>query len=157
MNAPLKLDPGILTWTPDRVALLRRHYTAGLSAAESAILLGGVTKNAVISKRNRLGLVGQVRMTTAQDGSVSLRHVRTRALRLNLHREPKFSSTPLPAMDGAPPEGADPKPLVAHRRGECLWPLGPAEQEGDWRTLFCCAPVAGGRRYCPTHARRARP
>lgn len=59
---------------------------------------------------------------------------------------------PLPDMDAPPPVDARPKPLAWHRRGECLWPLGAARTAGDWRTLFCCAPVSVGRRYCPTHA-----
>jgi hypothetical protein len=61
----------------------------------------------------------------------------------------------LPPMDAPLPGCAHPKVLADHRSSECLWPLGPAEAPGDWRTLFCCAPVAARRRYCPDHARLA--
>lgn len=61
---------------------------------------------------------------------------------------------PLPRMDAPAPVHAQPKRLADHRMGECIWPLGPAEAEGDWRTLFCCAP-ATRRRYCAEHAQRA--
>ena len=44
-------------WTPARTALLVAHYQAGMSAAQSAVLIGTVSKNAVISKRRRLGLM----------------------------------------------------------------------------------------------------
>ncbi|MBV9511814.1 MAG: hypothetical protein JO303_16195, partial [Caulobacteraceae bacterium] len=43
-------------WSPRRVEVLRRHHALGLSAGQSAELLGGVSRNAVICKRNRLGL-----------------------------------------------------------------------------------------------------
>ena len=62
-------------------------------------------------------------------------------------------------MDVSPPVATRPKRLADHRRGECIWPLGPIEAAGDWRTLFCCAPVNGqhfrGGRYCAEHAVRA--
>jgi hypothetical protein len=58
-------------------------------------------------------------------------------------------------MDHPPPAGARPRPLAGHKSGECLWPLGSAEQPGDWRTLFCCAPAAPRRVYCEVHAARA--
>lgn len=138
-------------WTRERVALLRRHYAVGLSAAESAILLG-VSKNAVISKRNRLGLQGAVRSlgpkvsAKEQDQSPKIRRA----------REPKFRRLPLPDMDLPLPPGAAPKALAFHKRGECVWPLGGAEAPGDWRTLFCRAPATIGRRYCTAHLQRAR-
>lgn len=139
-------------WTPDRIDLLRRHFAVGLTATESAILLG-VTKNAVISKRTRLGLLGTVRMTWRGDAEPASR---VRESRIRCAPTPKLRRLPLPDMDQPPPPDADPKMLAQRQRGECAWPLGPAEQEGDWRTLFCCAPAHPGGRYCSAHATRAR-
>ncbi|QUD88035.1 GcrA family cell cycle regulator [Phenylobacterium montanum] len=141
-----------LGWTPDRVDLLRRHFAVGLTAAESAILLG-VSKNAVISKRTRMGLLGGVRLFKAGEAAPQRRG---REPRLKLTPTPQFRRLPLPDMDQPPPPAARPKPLAQRERGECAWPLGAAEQEGDWRTLFCCAPVRPGGRYCCAHAARAR-
>ena len=53
------------------------------------------------------------------------------------------------------PAGSIPKRLADHKRGDCLWPLGPTRDEGDWRTLFCCAPVSGRGSYCARHGERA--
>lgn len=45
------------SWTPDREALLKILWTQGLSASEIARKLGnGVSKSAVISKKDRMGL-----------------------------------------------------------------------------------------------------
>ena len=153
MNGPANLPRAGEGWTASRVALLRRHFDVGLTAAESALLLGGVSKNAVISKRTRLGLVGVARPSAQPQG---LGKSAASEARLRLRPEPQFRRLPLPDMNQPPPSDASPKTLARHRTGECLWPLGGAEEAGDWRTLFCCAPAAPGRRYCQTHISRAR-
>ncbi|HVY34851.1 MAG TPA: GcrA family cell cycle regulator, partial [Caulobacteraceae bacterium] len=49
-----------MSWTPERVARAAKFWTEdGLSAAEIAQRLGGVTRNAVIGKLCRIGLAGQ--------------------------------------------------------------------------------------------------
>jgi len=143
------------SWTADRVAALVEHYNTGLSAAESAALIGGVSKNAVVSKRRRLGL-----LATA---SVGARSAADRGLpRLTglgrIHRfrcPPALPTSPLPKMDDPPPAGARPSRLVERGFGMCAWPLGPAHEPGDYQTLFCGAPTVGCGRYCESHAARA--
>lgn len=46
-------------WSDERVLKLKSLWTAGLSASQIARALGGVTRNAVIGKLYRLGLVGR--------------------------------------------------------------------------------------------------
>lgn len=45
-----------MSWTPDREALLKILWAQGLSAQQIAKRLGGVSRNAVIGKRIRMGL-----------------------------------------------------------------------------------------------------
>jgi len=45
-----------MSWTDERVELLKRMWTEGQSASQIAKELGGVTRNAVIGKVHRLGL-----------------------------------------------------------------------------------------------------
>ncbi len=45
-----------MTWTDERVELLKKMWTEGQSASQIAKELGGVTRNAVIGKVHRLGL-----------------------------------------------------------------------------------------------------
>jgi len=134
-------------WSPRRIQLLRVHHVQGLSAARSAELIGGVSRNAVISKRRRLGLRGE--HPCAEPSPV--RACAADKLR-GFHRPPLFRCEPLPNMDFELPPGAAPKRLVDRAPGECAWPLGPAQEEGDYRTLFCCAPVAPRSAYCACHA-----
>ena len=44
-----------MSWTDERVTMLRDLWAKGLSASQIAVQLGGVTRNAVIGKAHRLG------------------------------------------------------------------------------------------------------
>lgn len=52
-------------WTDERVELLRKLWSEGLSASQIAAHLGGVSRNAVIGKVHRLKLSSRGRATTA--------------------------------------------------------------------------------------------
>ncbi|WP_208433751.1 GcrA family cell cycle regulator [Bartonella taylorii] len=54
-------------WTCERVELLKKFWSEGLSASQIAAQLGGVSRNAVIGKVHRLKLPG--RGKTAQGGA----------------------------------------------------------------------------------------
>jgi hypothetical protein len=147
--------PVEVAWSPGRVEQLRLHHAMGLSAAVSAELIGGVSRNAVISKRRRLGLVGANplqsalrRMRTARRGAETKSSLRWQGPS-NLRCEP------LPDMDWPPPPDAQPRFLADKRSGQCAWPLGPAEAPADFRTRFCCAPTERRRSYCAAHQARA--
>ena len=45
-----------MSWTPERVEILKKMWSEGQSASQIAGELGGVTRNAVIGKVHRLGL-----------------------------------------------------------------------------------------------------
>ena len=50
-----------MSWTDDRVELLKKLWADGLSASQIAAELGGITRNAVIGKVHRLGLSGRAK------------------------------------------------------------------------------------------------
>jgi hypothetical protein len=143
--------PNAEGWSPRRVDLLRKHHALGLSAARSAELLGDVSRNAVISKRSRLGL-NSVRSPADTECNRQL----FAQGRLRLIRPPALRCEPLPNMEFELPPGAVPKRLCNRGLAECAWPLGVADAEGDHLTRFCCAPVDGLGSYCASHAAIAR-
>jgi hypothetical protein len=62
-----------MSWTDERVELLKKLWADGLSASQIANQLGGVTRNAVIGKVHRLSLSGRakpVRSSKFGDGSM---------------------------------------------------------------------------------------
>jgi GcrA cell cycle regulator len=157
-------DVAASTWPSSRVELLRVHHALGLSALVSARLIGGVSRNAVISKRRRLGLTGANPLQAAMRALGRASRAACGLSNAHAHRPRRHPldgagaapGEPLPFMDWPPPPGARPKSLADREAGECAWPLGPAEASGDHRTRFCCAPVKRGRPYCPCHQLRAR-
>src|SRR5690606_10360477 len=54
-------DTKRMSWTDERVELLKRLWADGLSASQIAGELGGVTRNAVIGKVHRLSLSGRAK------------------------------------------------------------------------------------------------
>ena len=82
-----------MTWTEERVDLLRKRWGEGLSAGQIAAELGGaMTRNAVISKAHRLGLA----------------HGRANAPSTPRSRKP--SPPPEPSEAVEPPAQNDPSP-----------------------------------------------
>ena len=134
-------------WTPERVAALRTLWREGLSAAEVARRLGGVTRNAVIGKVWRLGLSGGRPPKPPRP--------RRGAAGPPRRRPPARTGRRLPAGAPCPPPW-DPGPgLVADlldlRPGDCRWPLGDPRAPNF---AFCGRPAEGGP-YCGGHRRLA--
>jgi GcrA cell cycle regulator len=55
-----------MSWTDERIELLKKLWSDGLSASQIAGELGSVTRNAVIGKVHRLGLSGRAKSSSAQ-------------------------------------------------------------------------------------------
>ena len=54
-----------MSWTDERVELLKKLWADGLSASQIAAELGGITRNAVIGKVHRLGLSGRAKSSSS--------------------------------------------------------------------------------------------
>ncbi|MEO3998075.1 GcrA family cell cycle regulator [Mesorhizobium sp. CAU 1732] len=55
-----------MNWTDERVEMLKKLWSEGLSASQIATQLGGVSRNAVIGKVHRLKLSARGRTSSAQ-------------------------------------------------------------------------------------------
>jgi len=116
-------DAGV-TWTAERVGLLRKLWGEGLSASEIASELGErATRNAVLGKGHRLGLV-----RSAATGAGTPRPRKP-------NRRPEPPLTAEPSGQNAPvltPTMVDPQPAeeaeVARPREEALVPVQKLEQ-----------------------------
>jgi GcrA cell cycle regulator len=83
-----------MSWTDERVELLKRMWAEGQSASQIAKELGGVTRNAVIGKVHRLGLSNR-----AGDGAAE-------------RDEAPEAAAPAPRAEAAPPRTAEPAPAA---------------------------------------------
>ena len=138
-----------MSWTDDRVTVLKKLWLEGLSASQIAKQLGGVTRNAVIGKVHRLGLSGRAAPSQpARAVFKAPRPARPAAAAPVIRRaEPVQRTEPLRMRAPEEPGSATVLTLGAHM---CKWPIGdPSSNE----FTFC------GRRsdqtYCSEHARVA--
>lgn len=150
-----------MSWTDERVELLKKLWSEGLSASQIAGRLGAVTRNAVIGKVHRLGLSG--RATTSR-----MKTLRPRVRIANPKRpaKPRFALSGNPAVRALYSENEPYVPPVedlviplAERKSiqtltecSCRWPIGDP-QLADFH--FCGKGKVPGLPYCEVHARRA--
>ena len=50
-----------MSWTPDRVELLKKLWGSGKTASQIAEIIGGVSRNAVMGKSHRLNLSAKLK------------------------------------------------------------------------------------------------
>ena len=150
-----------MSWTEDRVELLKKLWSEGLSASQIAGRLGSVTRNAVIGKVHRLGLSG--RATTSR---ISTGRTRTRIASARRVAKPRFATgnSALRALyhpDAEPfvPQHEEFDIPLAERKSlqdltetNCRWPIGDPQHD-DFH--FCNRSKVTGLPYCEFHARRA--
>jgi len=154
-----------MSWTDERVELLRKLWQDGLSASQIAAELGSVTRNAVIGKVHRLGLSGRAKTTTAPaqrprkatkpvvKAPVVFHHASRGGAALatvimpvaleeqELHVMPAAANVVIPMTRRVS--------IMELREGVCRWPLGDP-LAADF--AFCGNDCGIGNTYCTHHA-----
>lgn len=163
----------VLTWSDDRVELLKKLWEAGLSASQIAAELGGgISRNAAIGKIHRLGLSGRAkghetkprkqrspRPTMAPSRRVlALRQAIDQASSdthaANLEAAAEFDPSTISVSDAEIPAKRRIASIVDLQDHHCRWPIGEVGSD----TFYFCG--AGGRKldglpYCARHCRAA--
>lgn len=154
-----------MSWTEERVELLRKLWLDGLSASQIAAELShGITRNAVIGKVHRLGLSGRVKATPvaapatprprpaarpAPPRPIAPAVIGATALAIRpqtiARAEPEMEAVIIPLSERVT--------IMELREAMCRWPMGDPTSP-DFR--FCGARSAeAGAPYCTAHARVA--
>lgn len=157
-------------WTDEREALLKTLWEVdGISASKCAGVLG-VTRNAVIGKVHRMGMVKRGKSPAAKpngrNGSAGKYRgvvAAARKARAAKAKPPKQDRVKLPPADIFAPAAGDlavgawnalpgtaPVTLELLARDGCRWPIGE-----DAPFLFCGCKAAAGSSYCATHRHRS--
>jgi GcrA cell cycle regulator len=148
-----------MSWTDERVELLKKLWADGLSASQIAGELGGITRNAVIGKVHRLGLSGR-----AKSPSSSVPRARKpRSHMMRVQRPMSRGNTALALayeMDQEPEQElveniipiGQRRTLLELNEDTCRWPIGdPATTE----FFFCGGKPLSSLPYCTYHSRVA--
>ena len=156
-----------MSWTDERIALLKKMWKEGKSAAEIAKTLGkGVTRNAVIGKAHRMGLSGRPSpikkpVPVKKEGAAA-------AAPRKETKEVAKKAAPAPSGKTNPgfvkeaeelkkiekevvPLGGGVSLLELNER-MCKWPIGDP-READF--TFCGRGIRVGTPYCHDHAAMA--
>ena len=158
-----------MSWTNERVELLKKLWSEGLSASQIAGELGGVTRNAVIGKVHRLGLSGRAKSSSS---SAKPRRPRTAAPSSAAPKKPtpqpqsigatalKADITPAPVVEAKPEIEpiADVVPIsqratiLTLTERTCKWPIGDPATDDFY---FCGRQSEAGVPYCTYHCKIA--
>ena len=148
-----------MSWTDERVELLKKLWADGLSASQIANELGSVTRNAVIGKVHRLGLSGRAKSLSSS--APRPRKPRTHAM-LRIRPTMRGNTALAAVFDldfAAEPdlvENIVPKgqrcSLHELNDSKCRWPNG---DPGSAEYAYCGGKPVEGFPNCGYHARVA--
>jgi GcrA cell cycle regulator len=158
-----------MSWTNERVELLKKLWGDGLSASQIAGELGGVTRNAVIGKVHRLGLSGRAKSSSS---SAKPRRARTATPGSTAPKKPshqpqtvgatalKADIDPVPVVEAKPSVEpiADLVPIsqrasiLTLTERTCKWPIGDPATDDFY---FCGRQSDAGVPYCAHHCKIA--
>ena len=152
-----------MSWTDERVELLKKLWSEGLSASQIAAQLGGVTRNAVIGKVHRLSLSGRAKPASnnprprklraaSADRSMTRTFVSgNTVMKTHAHPAPRRLPAPVALEDIVVPISMKVS-LLALSDTMCKWPEGDPGTEGFH---FCGHRNWNSLPYCEYHSRLA--
>ncbi len=146
-----------MAWTDDRVEMLKKLWTEGLSASQIAKQLGGVTRNAVIGKVHRLGLSGRATPSRPPRRTVTVSRPRPAVRPQRAPTAPAAPRRPAvaairPPMKPAPLPNGEYATVLTLSDHICRWPIG---DPGEADFQFCGRRSKTGSPYCEAHAQMA--
>ncbi len=156
-----------MSWTDERIEILRTLWDRGMSASQISEQLGGnITRNAVIGKAHRLGLKSRpspVKSESARKIPPAIPKVavappvaapivpdRAVAAPAAIITRPQVAPMPSPAPVPRRPRAEGDKVITLLDLNDkiCKWPIGHPDED-DFH--FCGSPVNPGTPYCGEH------
>ena len=168
----------MMSWTDERVEVLKKMWGEGQSASVIAKALGGVTRNAVIGKVHRLGLSNRTTSISSKSAAKSKTSSKAKPPTQtgpsrpatkgeNIRITPPAVRKIIPAGQPLPPQPSaneiSPEALAKVSEVEktakkislmeltektCKWPVGDPATNDFW---FCGLSVQTGKPYCEAH------
>lgn len=150
-----------MSWTDERVDLLKKLWTDGFSASQIAMRLRGVTRMAVIGKVHRLGLSGRATTVRMKSHHAGLGGRKTSAIMRERAKQQVRAKVKAEAPDAMRlPREPMPPPLATDiarvsfadiEAGQCRFIPGDPKAPGP---MFCGCETVPGTSYCAVHLAR---
>ena len=141
-----------MSWTDDRVDILKKLWGEGRTAAEIAKELGGVTRNAVIGKAHRLKLSGRASpLQQASKKKPANQSIKKPVVVASVEKKVQKAPAMVPTISES-----DKKrkrfSLEGLTSSQCRWPIGDP-RDADFG--FCGERGEDGFPYCSEHTQAA--
>tara|TARA_A100001011_G_scaffold365570_1_gene417345 strand:- start:1131 stop:1625 length:495 start_codon:yes stop_codon:yes gene_type:complete len=133
-----------MSWTEEKVAKLKELWGKGSTASQIASIIGGISRNAVIGKANRLNLSAKIKTRTATSNESFENTVNEKNIKSKKVRRSKFKS--LIIEKDFEPE--NPKQLEELDESSCKWPIGHPDENNFY---FCGRTSLKDFSYCKLH------
>ena len=133
-----------MSWNEEKVAKLRELWGKGSTASQIAEIIGGISRNAVIGKANRLHLSSKIKTRSVPSKQMFQSDAEESNSKQKRGRRSKFQS--LIIEKDFEPE--NPKQLEELDENSCKWPLGHPD-ENDF--YFCGRSSLKDFSYCKLH------
>ena len=133
-----------MSWNEEKVEKLKKLWGKGSTASQIAEIIGGISRNAVIGKANRLNLSSKIKVRSALSNPNSQNSFEENNSKQKRGRKSKFQS--LIIEKDFEPE--NPKKLEELDEGSCKWPVGHPEESSFY---FCGRSSIKDFSYCKLH------
>ncbi len=133
-----------MTWNDEKVQKLKELWGKGNTASQIAQIIGGVSRNAVIGKANRLKLSGKIKTKNPTSNSNFNNLIEENNNKFKRGRKSKFKS--LIIEKDFEPE--NPKQIEELDENTCKWPIGHPNEKNFY---FCGRSSLKNFSYCKLH------
>ena len=133
-----------MSWTEEKVNKLKELCGKGKTASQISEIIGGVSRNAVIGKANRLNLSAKIKTRNASSNLSQNKEAQTNNIKNKTLRRSRFKS--LIIEKDFEPE--NPKQLEELDENSCKWPIGHPNEKSFY---FCGRSSLKDFSYCKLH------
>ena len=133
-----------MSWNEQKISKLKELWGKGKTASQIAEIIGGISRNAVIGKANRLNLSSKIKTRNASSSQGFNSSSEESNFKQKQGRKSKFKSL-LIEKDFEP---ENPKKLEELDESSCKWPVGHPEEE---QFYFCGRSSLKDFSYCKLH------
>jgi GcrA cell cycle regulator len=133
-----------MSWNDEKVEKLRELWGKGSTASQIALIIGGISRNAVIGKAHRLNLSSKIKTRNTSSSQNFDNSSEENSSKQRRGKKSKFQS--LIIEKDFEPE--NPKKLEELDESSCKWPVGHPEEQSFY---FCGRSSLKDFSYCKLH------